>query len=88
MSDLLEGRLDPRFDALMSEIATRESYYLFEQVFDEMDNWAYTQLIRSETNEDRLQAQAYAKVIAGMRKSIRKHRSKLNKERPISVGPG
>jgi hypothetical protein len=81
-----EDRIDPRMDTLLAEIATRESYYLFESVFDEMQQWVYKELLAAASDEDRLSAQAYARVVDGLRKRIRRHKSKLEKERPIVIG--
>lgn len=83
----LDDRIDARADRLFAEIATRESYYLFEKVLDELDTWAYESMLKATDDDSRLVAQARGQTVQEIRKKIKKHKSQLTKEVPITIGP-
>lgn len=83
----LEDRIDARADRIFSEIATRESYYLFEKVLEELKDWAYKALLDATNNDERLIAQARAQTVDEIRKKMKKYKAKLTKEKPITIGP-
>ena len=76
---------DPKLDALLKELATRDNWALLEQVFLQMRDFSVETLIDCKTEEERLGAQAFAVVTNSLRQRLTRYRRDLTTAKPIMV---
>lgn len=79
---------DPEVDALLQEVALRDSYYVMEKLLKALREWVYKELLKAETSDDRLKVQAYAIVIKKLETHIKSVKRKLKNDKPIVISAG
>lgn len=86
---LIDRLLDePDVDALLNEIAIRDSAVVFEEALAALDRAAMRHFRQATSEEDRLYIQAFVNVTEGLRRKLSNKKSKLRKDKPIEAGPG
>lgn len=76
---------DPKLTALLRELAVRDNWALLEQVFSQMQEFAYQSLIECTSEEQRIGVQALASVTNSFKQRLTRYRGNLKQSKPIVV---
>lgn len=75
-----------RFDALSDELVIRGTDKVLLEWCGELESGIIRQLISCKTDDERSQAQGYARALEDIRRKLKKHKDRIP-GKPIELGP-